>query len=245
MKKTSVLIATIAMCAVLVTVFSFNTPTTLAAENRYERQVSVTGEAELKIEPNLAILSVAVETENKSAQLASSKNALAMNKVIKALKDAGIDEDTISTNGYGLYPISHWEDNKRVNDGYRVTNNIKFETKDIKDVGNLLDVAVKAGATRVSSPRFTVADQDEIKIQLLEMAVKNATEKADVLVKAAGATRGVVISINENSIGGNWYRTVDYNVEIMKTAVANDVSTPIEAGDVELTARVSVSFAIQ
>jgi uncharacterized protein len=243
-KRTSVLIAAIAMCAVLVTVFSLNAPSTSAETSTFERQVSVTGEAELKMEPNLAILSVAVETENKSAQLAASKNATAMNKVMEALKKAGIDADTISTEGYSLYTMSHWEDNKRITDGYRVTNNIRFETPDIDKVGELFDVAIKAGATRVNSPQFTIADQDQIKMQLLEIAMKNATEKADVLVKAAGATRGVVVTISENSIGGNWYRTVNYEMDMAKS-VMNDSVTPIEAGDVTLTARVSVSFAIQ
>ena len=240
MKKRSIIIAAIAMCAVLVTVLSLNIPTTSAADSQYERLVSVTGNSELEVTPNLAILSVAVQTENKSASLAASKNATDMNKVIAALKKAGVDEDTISTQGYSLHELNHWEDGKRINDGFRVSNNIRFETTDINKVGELFDVAIKAGATSVNSPQFTVSDKEEITKKLLKMAMENATEKADVLVQAAGASRGPVVTISENSTGGIWYRTMDYEM-----ISAKDDSTPIVADDVKLTARVSVSFAIQ
>ena len=247
MKKNMVLlIATLVVLTVLAVAFTANAPVSEATESSYERLVTVNGEAKLKIEPNMAILSVSVQTENKLATAAASQNAVKMDAVIEALVDAGIDRDTISTEGYNLYEMTHWNEGQMYHDGYRVNNNIKFETMDIDQVGSYFDVAIEAGANSVNSPQFTLADQDQVKLDLLELAMENAILKADVLVNSAGAARGVVVTINENSISGSFYRTVDYAMEMDKTSMAGAVPvTPIQAGDLELSAYVTVTFAIQ
>lgn len=235
----------VAICAMLFVTVGLKPQATVAEETDWPRRVSVSGEAKIKMAPNLAILSVAVQTEDKSATKAASSNADKMDAVIKALKKAGIDEDTIETNGYNLYEINHWDDGQRIKDGYRVSNNISFQTEDLEHLGDLFDVAIQAGANSVNSPQFTVADQDQLKLDLLEMAMKNAQSKANVLVESVEASLGPVITINENSISGSWYRTANYAMDMAKAEVAAPVSTPIIAGDLELTAYVNVVFAIQ
>jgi uncharacterized protein YggE len=79
--------------------------------------------------------------------------------------------------------------------------------------------------------------------QLLKLAVENATNKADALVSAAGATRGQVVTITENSIGGSFYRSPAYEMDGAGDKMMT--STPIKAEDLELTANITVAFAIQ
>lgn len=235
----------VAICAMLFVAVGIKPQATLAEDTDWPRRVSVSGEAKIKMAPNLAILSVSVQTEHRTATTAASTNADKMDAVIKALKKAGIDEETIETNGYNLYEMNHWDDGQRIKDGYRVSNNITFKTEDLDHIGDLLDVAIKAGANSVNSPQFTIADQDQLKLELLEMAMKNAQAKAKVLVESVDASMGPVITINENSISGSWYRTANYSMDMAKAEVAAPVATPIMAGDLELTAYVNVVFAIQ
>ncbi len=132
-------------------------------------------------------------------------------------------------------------DKKSLENAYRL-----FETSDIENVGTYLDLAIKAGANNVNSPKLTLADQDQVKLELLSLAMENAILKADVLVDSAGAARGPVVTINENSISGSFYRTVDYSMEMDKAPTGGIMpATPIEAGDIEVSAYITVTFAIQ
>jgi uncharacterized protein YggE len=224
-KKVLFLFSSLALVALVIGIFGMQ-PTVTAEQENTERLVTLS-----------------VQVTKDTAQEAASENAVLMEKVQNALVEAGIDEDDISTQGYNLYQRYDYIEGERVSRGYQATNTIEFKTNDLDNVGQYIDVAIEAGANNVSNIRFTITDQEEIKLQLLKLAVENATNKADALVSAAGATRGQVVTITENSIGGSFYRSPAYEMDGAGDKMMT--STPIKAEDLELTANITVAFAIQ
>lgn len=240
-------VGTIALMLVGLMAFSsmgYNAPSD-ASVGDYQRTVSVTGDAKVSIEPDLARLSVAVETREVSAVKAAAQNAKLMNSVIDALKEAGVNEKDIKTAGYSLETLTEWEQDTRNYKviGYRVVNNINFSTKALDRVGEFLDIAITAGANRANAPVFTVVDRDELQLELLKAAMLNAQSKAEALVTSVNASLGPVVTISEQSIGGIWERHMAMP-EMMDDGVAY-ATTPILPDDVELTAKVHVVFSIK
>jgi uncharacterized protein YggE len=64
----------------------------------------VTGTANTKVKPDKVILSLGVETNNKTANAALVANSKIMNKVIDALKTAGVKENETSTSSLSIFP---------------------------------------------------------------------------------------------------------------------------------------------
>jgi len=241
-KKVLFLFSSLALVALVIGIFGMQ-PTVTAEQENTERLVTVQGVGTMTVKPDQSIVTISVQVTKDTAQEAASENAVLMEKVQIALVEAGIDEDDISTQGYNLYQRYDYIEGERVSRGYQATNTIEFKTNDLDNVGQYIDVAIEAGANNVSNIRFTITDQEEIKLQLLKLAVENATNKADALVSAAGATRGQVVTITENSIGGSFYRSPAYEMDGAGDKMMT--STPIKAEDLELTANITVAFAIQ
>ena len=241
-KKVLFLFSSLALVALVIGLFGMQ-PTVTAEEENTERLVTVQGVGTMTVKPDQTIVTLSVQITKDTATEAANENAVLMEKVQKALLEAGISEDDISTKGYNLYQRYEYIDGERELKGYQATNTIEFKTNQIDNVGEFIDVAIAAGANNVSNIRFTVTDQEEIKLQLLKLAVENATNKAEALVSAAGATRGQVITITENSIGGSFYRSPAYQMDSEAGKVM--ATTPIKAEDLELTANITVAFAIQ
>lgn len=238
----------LAACAVWLLMGMINTqPAALMAEStgeeEFKRTVSVTGEVTKKIQPDLAVLSVAVKTEADNAARAANWNAELTDEVIKALIKAGVKDEDISTQNYSLQENRRWVEKEYVVDGYVVTNTITFTTTSLDDIGKMIDAAVNAGANVIYSPTFTVKDQQALKLKLLEEAMQNAKTKAATLVNSVDASLGPVITIAEQSINGNWY--YGDMVKAAEGAVAAYAETRIMPGEVQLTARVHVVFAIR
>lgn len=241
-KKSIVVLSSLALLVLLISFLASQKPA-IAANESLDRLVTVNGQGTMKIKPDQSIITLGVQTIEATAKESSEKNAKIMEDVYDALIKASISKENISTKGYRLYQVYDYVDGERISKGYQATNTIEFKTKELDSVGEYVDIAIKAGANDVNNIRFTVEDQEEVKLKLLELAVKNATKKANVLTKAAGASRGRVASITENSVTGPFYREADYMM-----TMDNDNSksiTPIQADDIELTANVTVAFAIQ
>jgi uncharacterized protein YggE len=121
--------------------------------------------------------------------------------------------------------------------GYTAHNSVSATVKQLARAGAVIDAAVAAGANHVSGPNLTRADTSDIYRQALEAAVDDARESAEALADAADLTLGRVTAVVEGS---------DAPSPLPMAARAADEaggSTPIEAGEQEIRATVTVTFA--
>ena len=90
--------------------------------------VSVTGEGIVRLAPEIAFITLGVETSDKDVSAAQSRNRSAMNAIIAELNRLGIKDENIQTQNYQVYPDYRWENNKNVLVGYKVTNLVRVKT---------------------------------------------------------------------------------------------------------------------
>jgi len=193
------------------------------------RTLSVTGVSSAKVSPDRVAFSFAVESEEKTAQQATQANADITNLVIEALRDAGVSDSEIGTSYYNVYPIYEYVETpvgciqydegdqiqnycpppsiKQILAGYKAVNNIQVESAQLDRTGQWIDAAVQAGANRVDYVYFSISTQrqDEVKNDLIENAVQDARNKAEIAIRPLGMEITDVLSINLDS-----YPTIIY-----------------------------------
>lgn len=207
-------------------------------ENEFNT-ITVRGEGTIKVKPDIAYISIGVLTENKDAKVAQTENATKINKVISALKDMGIEEESIQTGNYSVYPIYDYDSKgpERIT-GYNVNNTINVTVRDILMVGDVLDVGIKEGANMSSGIQFSVSDTEGYYHEALKQAVNNAKGKADAIGEVLGVNIQAPSSVVEISYGG---RAVLYKDEAQVTGKGLG-STPVETGELDINATVEVSY---
>jgi len=203
--------------------------------------VSVTGEGIVRLAPEIAFITIGVETTDKDVSVAQNKNRSTMNNIIAELKRLGVKDENLQTQTYQVSPDYRWENNKNVLVGYRVTNLVKVKILDIDSTGKILDAVTAKGANIVQQIQFTVADEKQAYHQALQIALKDAEDKAKRMVGYFGMTKLSPVSITE---GG---QSITYPP--MRVGVATDVAaesvTPVSPGELEIRAQVNVSFQYQ
>ena len=200
--------------------------------------LEVTGHARIMVEPNVASLTFAVETDGKDAQEAVKGNARLTDTVLKALKSMLAKEDQVETSGYSVFPIYHHEKPNQLV-GYRVTNAVVVETKGLDRLGALIDEAAKAGVSRMGGLVFRHEGEDQLRTQAAVQAVQQGMETAKALANAAGVTIKRVVRISY-SPGGPVFPLAE-----SRMLRASGAQTPIEIGDIPIEAHATLVFEIE
>ncbi len=214
---------------------------TAKAEESEKRLISITGEAEMYVKPDVASASFGVETNASTAQEAQKLNSSAMNRVISVLKGKGIAEADIQTSNFSMRPVYEQQGEKpyaqQINvTGYRCSNTVTVRIKNISNVGSIIDAVIGAGATNVNGISFGVLDSKKHEDEMLARAVENARHKADIMAKAAGVN---ITGIFKMSDGWVSFST---NHNGVKRMADYSEAAPIEPGEVSIIGTVRIDF---
>jgi uncharacterized protein len=162
----------------------------------------VSGSASNQTKPDKVTVSLGVETTNSTAQVALASNSDLMNKVLNALKAAGVQENETSTSTFSITPNYNYsaDTNEGRLIGFTVSNSIQIQSGNIENVSKWIDTAVTSGTNNVNSIYFSLSEDkmNKIKSSLLKDAIDNAKAKADIAASAAGLK---VIGIKSIRVG--------------------------------------------
>ena len=126
----------------------------ILAASLEQRIIQTYGEAEIAAKPDLAKISIAVETKSKLANDAVEENSRIATMVINALLDFGLLENDIKTGSYRLHSYRELpRDNPNINEEsifYQAYNEIIVLTTQLDSVGELIDLAVISGANNIN-----------------------------------------------------------------------------------------------
>jgi uncharacterized protein YggE len=202
--------------------------------------VVVSGEGVVTAVPDQAWVRIGAESRSKVSKEAQSRNAEAMTAVQQKMTALGIAKDAIRTIAIDLQMEYDYANGRQTPRGYVARNTIEVRVDDFSKLGDVLDAAVGSGATNLHGLRFDVKRRDALEREALQLAVANAMGRAEAL--AAGAKRSVdrVIRIEESSVG----RGPEVPMMAMRMK-AEDASTPVAAGELEIRAQVRLIAALK
>jgi uncharacterized protein len=208
----------------------------------------VTGSASAQIKPDKVTVSLGVETTNTKAKTALAANSELMNKIINALKTAGVKENETSTSSFSISPNRNYsvDTNQGKLTGFTVSNSIQIDSSNINDTSEWVDMAVSSGSNNVNSIYFSLSDKklDEVKNELIKDAIENAEEKADIAASALGYKIVGIRTVSIDQVTPFFPQPVPYATESLK----NDAfapSIPILTGEQQISLNVNIVFLME
>jgi len=233
---------TIAAVALLALAIAAPVAAAEGGANPNQRTLQVSGTGETQASPDLAVLSLAVETHAATAAEAAGRNGGLAQKVSDALRAKLGDKGKTWTGGYSLYP--EYGDETRPNlkptiTGYRAENSITVQTGALDLVGPLIDAAIAAGANRVNSLDFNLRDDTRARNDAIAKAAKDAQAQGQALAAALGLKLGPIISAT--TMSGERPQPVMFR----GAAMSVNASTPVQPAEVTVPATVSLTYQIE
>jgi len=218
-------------------------PQVISVPAQQNTGIWVTGQGETTAVPDVAILSLGVEAKGDTVAEAQSQAAVAMDKVMQALKDNGIDKKDIQTQQYSIYPITQWVEDEKKEEiiGYRVTNIVVARIRKVDKAGAVIDAVAQAGGDyiRIQGISFTVDDPTPYYEEARTKAVKDAENKAKQFANLTGVKLGKPTYISEGAV---YLPSVNKAYE--SAALLPAPETPISPGELKITTNVQIVYAI-
>ena len=192
--------------------------------------------------PDLATIRAGVVSQAPSAAAALSDNAQRMQRVLAALKRAGVAPRDLATSTVGLSPQYRYTDGQPpAITGYQATNTVSIRFRDVAKAGGVLDALVAQGANQIDGPNLSIDKPEAALDEARTDAVKRARARADLYARAAGLRVLRIVSITEagQDAGGPGQPPM-----LMARAMAMKADTPIVAGEKDITATLQVRFLL-
>jgi len=206
----------------------------------------VTGEGTSKVTPDVVLLSLGIEAEDKAVAEAQRDAAQAMDDVMKALKDNGVAEKDIQTQRFSIYPVRKWieYEQREIIIGYRVTNMVVARIRQIDKAGPVIDAVAQSGGdlARIDSIGFTIDDPTPYYKEARTKAVGDAVAKSEQMAQAADIKLGKLLYISEST---PYVPQATVRDLFLKAEGAAQSPTPISAGEMEIRVTVQMVYDIK
>ena len=222
-----------------------NVATPARDDNRRVTRVMIVGDSIVQAQPDTAIITIAVVTQNRNALTAQQENATKTDAVVRALKAAAGSGAEVKTSGYSIQPQRVYKENQPPTiSGYEARNSVTVTLDDLTKVGSMIDAASQAGANDVSGIAFTLRKDRQARDRALSEATREAVSKAQVVAQALGGRVVRIVEVQEEGFQQRPPVPI-YQTESFMAAKRGDVATPIEIGALDISSRVQVIAEVE
>lgn len=206
-------------------------------------QLVVSATGEVRRVPDIARISAGVVTQAATASDAIRQNSRQMEAVIAALRRAGIPEGDIRTSAINLHPEYRYRENQPPQlTGYRASNEVTVTFRDLQRAGAILDALVAQGANQISGPMLALDDPEEAMNEARLEALSEARARAELYARSLGMRVERILLVSET---GGGYAPPPPPRPMMMRAEAAQADVPIEPGEQEVTANLTVTFELE
>ena len=207
--------------------------------------ITVQGEGELQLEPDVAMVDLSVETNGKELGTLQTENSRKMNDIMEFLESQGVEEKDLKTTNYNIFPqYDYPRSGSRIFQGYRITQTVNVKIRDFDKIGTIFDQAVNRGANQVSGLRFDIDEKDELIEQARGEAIEDAQDEAKKLARQLGVNLVRIVSFNGG--GRDYYpeyRTLNASFA-QDEAGFGGAAPSIAPGETEIRSSVSITYEI-
>ena len=239
--RTSPLLLAIALTGA-VAMPAFAQSMTHAEQSSDSTTLSLSTEAEASAAPDIASISTGVTSRANTSDAAMSDNAQRMQKLMQAIKAAGIAEKDVQTSGIMLQPQTVYEEGKAPRiEGYEARNTVSLKVRDLSKLGAVIKALADQGADQINGPSFSIDDPEPLYDQARATALKTAQERAKSYADRLGLKVRRIVSISEGRSG----RVVAMPMMRMTAMKASaDMAPPVSVGESSVSINLDVKFEL-
>lgn len=197
------------------------------------------GTGRVAVSPDLADLRLGVAVARPTVGAARTEAAAVMARILEALDRAGVARGDVRTALLSVQPRYDYRDGRNPTlTGYELVNVVAVTVRDLARLAEAVDGTLSAGATSLDGLEFRSSDPGPAEREARRLAMALARARADVLAEAAGVRIEGVVAIAEGGSG----HPPGPGPLLARMTEAGDAATPVEAGTLEVEARVSVTW---
>lgn len=205
------------------------------------RHIAVSGEGSVRRAPDTAVVSAAVSVREAKLEAARDRANARASAILAVLREIGVPEADIQAPSLQTHPTYDHARGRAKLSGYEATRPFSIRVRDLSQLGLIFDALVDDGPTQVHGTSMELADLDAAAQEALAAAVAHARGRAEALAGAAGLALGAPLRIEEEGGGG----PAPFAMRAMKAEMAADgVPTEVAPGEIEISARIRVWFAL-
>lgn len=220
----------------ILTILAMNTGAALADTGA---RITVTGQGEVNLAPDMAILSLGSTLRDDTAPAVLERSAEVTSALLDGLVAAGVAEADIQTQRAALRPVFARDTNGQNSElpvAFEANNIVTVQVGDLSTLGTVYSAAADAGATRFDGLSFTLSDPSDADQEAREAAVADAKERAETYAAASGLSLGPVIEIVE---GGRISGPMP-----MRAAAMDEGAMIAAPGSVTVRAQITIIYAL-
>jgi uncharacterized protein YggE len=206
--------------------------------------LQVDAQGEHRARPDVMTVTAGVITTGKTAREALAANSELANRLIDAVRRAGVEPRDVRTAELSVDP-QFSEGDRSGNDnrvprilGYTASNRLELRLRDLGKASDIVDALFAAGANSVRGPVFSLADPKPAQREARRSAVATAREEADTYADALGMRVARVLRVSER--GG--FETRDgENIIVTGSRVSR---TPVKPGELSTRIDILIDYAL-
>ena len=213
---------------------------TFAAEE--SARVIAHGEGLVSARPDQVRIQVGVVSQAPTAQEAGAQNAKQSSTLIAELKQLLGSGGEFQTMNYSVYPNyrTQRDGGKPTIVGYQANNTVEVRLNDVSAAGKVIDAATKSGANQIQGVHFSVRDEQKLRSEALAKAAVQARANAAALASSVGLKVIRLVRVED----GEPPRVIPLRAEMMMAKSADSAQTPVEPGEVQVRATVTVTAEV-
>jgi len=216
--------------------------------------ITVTGQGEVNATPDTATFTFSVIKNGATTAAAQSAADPIVQKALAYLKDQGVADADIQTQGYDINPQYTYNQPAVVCNsfgcptssptisGYEVNQTVTVKVRDLSKVGTILGGLTSAGVSSESNISFIIDKEDDLKNQARSQAIQKAQDQAKELAKELGVRLGDITNFSEQ---GSGYAPVMFKDASVGAMVASAPTPSVPAGQNTITSNVTITYEIR
>lgn len=216
------------------------------AENRVEanRELTVQGRGEVQGKPDVARLSIGIQTGvQPTAKAALDILSRRADAILKAAKEQVKDEADMKVTNLTIIPQYDYPEGRTVLRGFEASETIELKIRDLGAIGTVIARATDAGANTVGGISFEIDDPKALEEEAKEQAIEDAQQNAEKLARKLSIKLGRIKSFTAMTSGKD-----DRRFEAIPLAAggaAPGVVPPTPSGSQEIIVNVNITYELR
>ena len=171
----------------------------ISCQTNEAKLISIQGDAKIKVEPNIAYLSITASHTSKSTQKAMQAVSNKLNQLIIIAKAHDISDKQIQTSRISLHKSYQWVKNSNVFKGYTASSSITLEMNDLKKVESTIGTLIEVPKIEITNFHYFHSAYDSLKNVATLVALENAKKLANEVCLKEGLKLDGIESFSNHS----------------------------------------------
>lgn len=163
----------------------------------------VQAEGRYETDPDLAILTFDVGTQEKELRSAYAKASESMNHIVEVAGKNSLSKDAIKTGALTVIPVYENYAKQKVR-AYRVKGEVVLRVRDFSRIGSLIDDSIQEGIVDFRSLTYGLSDEESAKKKAVADAMQRAQGRATTALEQNKQKLGPVrfVNLEVGDLGG-------------------------------------------